>query len=835
VPRHNFQEKSKLEADREIYRQQDTFDAAMVSGPPASKLPPNAVAWLYNLVAYKHWLQGRFGCRIYSDDCTVSYPSTQHWASALPGMTDRHGYTGTKSDYTVTSPDASFTVDDVSNYWVWDDGYHDEITAFVSATQVTVRDSGTRSGNACFLRGKHNGWWYHKGLKKVVLLVGTEVFVSDTMALASWSRAICISTIEPNNVISQFDDFDENSAIFFNSAGMYKVILDTDRPYCYKMNTPGPSQYITGIEPTDTLPYGRRIIYTASRIRGTGIRDRREATEGAVIEQESCPNLTDDDGKDYGEVWTALPRGDSTKTQGRVVGAQAALASRDANTVWAAVTDGGATFTINARQHTFFVDFSGVETMAEVATRIQTGMRIYWPDATCTYTNDRFYLTSGYVDGSTFDAIAAPGAGTDITAAGFMNIINSTPNNLYVYAEPYITDGISAPVVAGTTTSQWHWTHYSLYGTQDIGVNGLDPITGEGNNPERYIWMADLRIAAAFYATRNESGLVTALVGEFEEADVGSVLEWWDGDRDTILQYVSSTQVIIEGAAYPEGVKTGACAIGDGTVIEASQSGRTITRTRGGYFTANDVRKTLYWADGGYSIITDFVSHHNVRVHESRNRELQGVTFDPVARSFNDTIDDEILLARTKDYTVRNRAWEPLPLTNTGKITPGWIFTAVRDTQPFYYAQHAPGTKYLAGYHNPLQENNDCKDVIKRIEEFPNRIIFYCAQSVYGGPTNTSIPIEVPGTGEFINTFSGLQILDANIGVPDYGSVIDVVGAQVCITSEPAVRVFDGFKFGPNLGEDAEGNELIMNELRQWAHETAAGFKDGELFLWGLV
>jgi hypothetical protein len=54
------------------------------------------------------------------------------------------------------------------------------------------------------------------------------------------------------------------------------------------------------------------------------------------------------------------------------------------------------------------------------------------------------------------------------------------------------------------------------------------------------------------------------------------------------------------------------------------------------------------------------------------------------------------------------------------------------------------------------------------------------------------------------------------------------------ITSEPAVRVFDGFKFGDNLAETKEGLELIMNYLRGWQAATAAAYKDGELFFWGL-
>lgn len=40
-------------------------------------------------------------------------------------------------------------------------------------------------------------------------------------------------------------------------------------------------------------------------------------------------------------------------------------------------------------------------------------------------------------------------------------------------------------------TSSSHYTHISLYRTMDIGVSGVDPVTGSGNNRELYIWAGD--------------------------------------------------------------------------------------------------------------------------------------------------------------------------------------------------------------------------------------------------------------------------------------------------------------------------------------------------------
>jgi len=835
MPRNTYRPATKNQKSDEIYREQDRFDAAMVGGPPASEIPENSVAWLYNAVAYPKWLQGRFGSRIYAEECRVTYPETLSWPIGFPGERERNNLNGSKDGYVVTSSNANFTEGDVANYFVWNDGYNDLIMEYISATQVRVRDSQEQSAsNSCFIRGKHNGWHFHKGLKKVVVQLGGEFYVSNNLTLSSWSRVLPVSASQAFNVISQFDDFDDTSIIAFNSNGIFKIVLDVAEAYCYRVNTNGPFQYVTGVLPNDTLPIGYRYIYTATRLRGT---DPIRSRVGSFIEQESCPNLVDDDQKDYGEVWTANLRGDGTKTHGVLTSGTIQNASLDAVNVWAVVDDGTFQISINSRFFNIWVDFTDVTTMSEVAERIQIAIRQYWPDATCVFSANTFIITSGLVDGSTVDSVgtALGGGGTDIVAVGYANFVGATIETV-TYAEPYTIQDLQVPRQQNTNAPEWHFTHYSIYKTLNIGPAGTDPVTGQANDPERYIWAADLRVAGAFLATKSLSGLVTAIVGEFEEGDVNSVLEWEDGDRDTIIAYVDSLNVIVDTAAYPEEAKFQACAIGNGRVFRTSQSGYFVTRTQGDVFTEADERKMIYWADGSYSYIVDYISENRVRVHDSVTRQSQGITLDPEMRNWNELVDDDLLIARTKSYTIRNRAWEPLPLTNTGKVVPGWIFCAVREEQRIYYAQHAPGTKYLAGGHNPLQETTDCKDAIKRIEEFPNRVVIYCSSSVYGGPTNTSIELKVEGTGEFVNVFAGLQLLEEDLGVPDYGSVKPVsLGKQVCRTSQLDVRIFDGFKFGPNLAETADGMELVMDELRSWANSTAAGYKDGVLYLWGLV
>ena len=175
MSRQTYKPASKQEKSTEITRVQEQFDAAMISGPPASELPENAVASLYNVVAFKKWLQGRYGNRIFSDSCSVSYPEELSWPVAFPGDRGRDGLDGTKVGNIITSTDANFTDDDIGNYFVWGDGYNDLIEDVLSSTQAQVRDDIAKGPTSeGFIRGKHNDWHFHKGLKKVVVQVGRE-------------------------------------------------------------------------------------------------------------------------------------------------------------------------------------------------------------------------------------------------------------------------------------------------------------------------------------------------------------------------------------------------------------------------------------------------------------------------------------------------------------------------------------------------------------------------------------------------------------------------------------------------------------------------------------
>jgi hypothetical protein len=75
------------------------------------------------------------------------------------------------------------------------------------------------------------------------------------------------------------------------------------------------------------------------------------------------------------------------------------------------------------------------------------------------------------------------------------------------------------------------------------------------------------------------------------------------------------------------------------------------------------------------------------------------------------------------------------------------------------------------------------------------------------------------------------------MGILDNGSIQKPeMGVAIMITSEPAVRKFDGYSYGPNLAEiEKLGMETVMKQLRTWQAATASAYHPNSGYLiWGL-
>jgi hypothetical protein len=721
-----FQPRSRLENEVKITKNQNDFSAGMIQDVPASLIPEQGLAELDNIIDYGDRLTTRTG--------------TKQWSTTiLPSLRTGYNVTSTVTGTTRTVvwvSGTTFTADDIGNFFVFADGTHERIRTNADTHTITTETDVTTAKNTTtgYIRGAINCIYYHKVLKKIVILIGTKIYISDAVTISSWTQAYSCSSVDPSNFISSAQEYN-NCVFIFNSNGIFKLDL-TAAPYSfYKCNSANPTTRIIDSIPTtaqlaadSTLDdYKYRYIYSYSRFDGTSVLGDRQ-TSGALYTQESGINDLDLKLVDYATV----------------------------------------------------------------------------------YKN------------------------TDI---GIVSTGSTIPNS------------VSLTLYAPT---DYHWTHYSLYRTKDVGINGQDTITGAGNFDTQFFWVKDIPIVKAFKLTKTVYSGSTYKVarsdsnGGFNQHDTGATIKVSNGDSLVIQQVypVTTSTLYYDNTLYQNtltltvgsGLFTDlAGCIGATDCFIGDQSGTTVTAptTR---FLLVDINKTLFWADGTTSLITSVASDNSATctVLDSNTRSSMACAYNPTNRSITDYNPDSIIEASGTSYPVNNRFWQPLPQCNLGSIAFGFMLTCARDDNYLYYSQISQGFEYWMGYYYPGLQQNIFKDSIRAIWETIDNFVIYGSLSTYIIPATMIIENrdDISGTNTLV--LSGQTIVDPNIGCLDSGSIQDIdLGKQILITNEPAVRIFDGRKkqYSESLSEDK-----ISDLLRTLETFTSSSYDpwNGYIF-WGLI
>jgi len=375
-----------------------------------------------------------------------------------------------------------------------------------------------------------------------------------------------------------------------------------------------------------------------------------------------------------------------------------------------------------------------------------------------------------------------------------------------------------------------HLSHFPVYRSLDIkNVYQTGQIPAALNDPERFMWVKDLRICGAFFA-RKFNGHVFARYGQFEPADIGSVIEWENGDRDTIIGYVREDEVLIAKAAYyGEESDYMAAAIGNGRVFRAAQVGTTVTRTHGAVFTAADVGKTLTSSTGYRSVIEAFVDANTVTVHDDQDKVSQGFNTDPSHRHFYDTLSDGELDNRIGIVECKNRFMQPMPNVNDGIVVPGFLVTARRGEKEVYYCAWETFYEYLASfYYAAYQYSTVIKNPIQRLLKHPSRFSALCQDDkTWIGPTNAAQTMTLAEINAVIPLLGSIDVLEGGVGCFDFGSIQEIDrGLYVMLTKEPSgigLRTFNGYSYSDNQLEIAKaGHTTVMRDLEKWQKATAS-------------
>jgi hypothetical protein len=810
---------TRRSAERQVIRRHHSFRRGVMSDGPQTSVPLDGVWDSENVILYGDRGETRSGTRLLN---------ASH--AEFPAVTDGTGISATKSGTTITiSSGYTLSASNVGDYFQWsDDGKNELITAVDTGdNSCTVTSSRAHTATTTGrIRQECNAAFWDKINKKHVVLVGSKVYYADWKVTA-WTEAYCLSTTAPANAKSIMRQFGDNIYLW-NENGKYVIKMSATVPIVERLNNTMMECSIASVPQTEDLAYGRRYTATMIEMLGSYLTNSYEGNE---IEHETAPYAIDENGKDFAEVFTEVPIGDESYTYGLLSGGTLAVDPID----FAALSNAQVNITANSETNNVIVDFTGSSTWLDVTDRLQASARDFWSSIKIYFDTDHIVIEMPNA-GDTISYCTAGDAGTDISGAGYLNMQTgqgtlSTPTTtesvlIGSLQVPYSEDG-------GTYTFLQEYTHYRLYATKDVGINGINVSTGKGNNPEFYIHVEDVPIIKSFILSTAADGTATASKGTFKEYDVGSTLYLSDGKSGTITGFTSSAIVTWDKTDVTTDV---GATIGSSNAFVFNQSGYAVAVISGTPFDANSVGKRIFISDGTLSIITGYTDSTHVTVADSATRTAigGGILVSPTAastantRKFTDRVSDDKLSTRISKAWCKNRFWEPLPNCNIGIEIDGFFISAVKDGKQIYETQLA--NSYFAGYYDPEFQIDKTGDSIKSLRVYPSYLCAICSQSTIQWSTEITIEDSRPEVGLTTTFLAQKKTIDYQIGTMFPESIVPVhEGVDILFTNNCEVRLFNGTDYGPNV---VEGK--MMKQLRKLQPVGAASYDSiGGYLLWG--
>ena len=381
-------------------------------------------------------------------------------------------------------------------------------------------------------------------------------------------------------------------------------------------------------------------------------------------------------------------------------------------------------------------------------------------------------------------------------------------------------------------------TSYSIYRSPDIYPHTLDvPDLNDlriANKPNLLGLIDDVpacRLVRITMAGNPYDMYVNG--GTMTEADVGNTVTYLNNS----LQWVSTkiTGINDNGSFSVENGQsaTGRPAyFGASTIREISKENDIVTVTDGDLFTSDDVGKLLYWQDGSYSVIKYVITSVGKAVTvDSTSRTSEYCLSDLTYRVYNDIVTDaDLINGYIPEFPYNMRFFQPMPNTNIAASENGYLVTASRDQNTVYYSQTTQIERI--GYHNATKQLN------KSIEEGIKSIV--SSGSYFTVCTSTdSFLINPQQARDFGNADYGESyfilpepvLASSGIGSTHQSKWSEGMNSGlVAVTNEPAVRFYDGVKYGQDFAEGA----IRRTELQKMDSMIVIGYDPNSgIFLWG--
>ena len=374
-------------------------------------------------------------------------------------------------------------------------------------------------------------------------------------------------------------------------------------------------------------------------------------------------------------------------------------------------------------------------------------------------------------------------------------------------------------------------SHYPLYRTKNLG----ETTGGAGNNSVYFVWDEDIPVAKAIRVTvAGDVATIVAGQNGFVRGDVGCTLRAAAaGVRTAVIEsYINNDSVNLVAGHTLNAIDD--VAIGAGRVMTASQAGPLITISASDSFVLEDEGRTIYWGDGGESVIRRYIDADNAEAcvpatHAAQSMTMRNIVGSTYAfrRKWNDTIiDDGVTLDEiglfermlsARDLYIPQINFDPIPSCNIVKSDSGFTIFAERDGSDYWYS-NIGAKPYIEGQYRSDHQFSKLSVSIRDIQIFPATAIILCPTKTFTIALNVPIPnVGNDDVGEFIQKLTEPSEADGQIGVIHYKTIAYVNAALfIALTNEPAIRVFDGHNWSTrNFAISSNGLPAVMNDINK--------------------
>jgi len=357
-------------------------------------------------------------------------------------------------------------------------------------------------------------------------------------------------------------------------------------------------------------------------------------------------------------------------------------------------------------------------------------------------------------------------------------------------------------------------THYSLYRTKDIypyvidNPDHLDPRLQ--NNDQMFALIEDVPVCKIFRAYVDVTAKTMEVEGVFNIHDI---------ENEMIISGVPDITITAVSEVPGNGMKfnveiDGTLSSGNHYIVLGASSVVSVTKID------NSAPLTsmpgviegsmVVWENGAYSIVVS-VDYDNNKVYfaDNEGRSNAVCAYNFISRSYYDTSDDIIHNANLAFFPYKLRYNGKIKTAGLSAFNSGVLITSERYGTTIKYT--STSNIPAIGYYNIASQYNDSiQESIVTIVSVRDEVTVFTTNGTYVFNTKQSEVITTAFGESFVVLKDPIKV-SSTIGIKSVDSW-DYAGdgEMIVVTSEPAIRLFNGNSYGDDLTDGKIHNSYLM-------------------------